>query len=141
MTKFETFSKRLQDNKEILKSAKNAYYFKDESELYKMLFDDCQRYIKAIKEYRMGCIIVSVSKSGMSRNIKFFEGRKNGFSTFFNLFQSFGYSNKDDSFRVNGCGMDMIFHTNYSLIHNMCRLGLLSKKQCSKLAQQTPTVL
>lgn len=105
-----------------------------------IFFSQAERYINAIRENRMCCIITSVSKSGMSRNMKFIEFN-NGYMTFYVLFKGLGYSNKEDSFRVNGCGMDMVFHTNYTIIHNLSRMGFISKEECDILAQKTPVIL
>ena len=109
--------------------------------------NNANRYIKAIKSRAMMCKIDKVSASGMSRNIKFFECSKgkNGYNVlnFFALFELLGYTNvkNTDTFRINGCGMDMIFHTNYSIIHELGSLGFLSKNEVSKLAQMTPHVI
>lgn len=64
-------------------------------------------------------------------------------STFFTLFMSLGFSevNRSGYFRISGCGVDMIFHTNYTIIHNLRSLGFISKKECSHLAQQTPNII
>lgn len=113
-------------------------------------YSHAQRYVKAIKEGRVICSIGSVSKSGMSRTIKFVECSKNtrtgnyNYMNFWSLFKCLGYAearNSRDYFSISGCGMDMIFHTNYSNIHYMHRLGLINKKQCEHLAQQTPNVI
>ena len=37
--------------------------------------------------------------------------------------------------------MDMIFHTNYSIIRKLGNLGFITKGQVRKLEQQTPTVI
>lgn len=109
--------------------------------------NDAKRYIKAIKEHRMFCVIHSVSSSGMSRNISFFahEKNKNVKHNYFNLlgynqfFIALGYTEANKGFRIGGCGMDMIFHTNYSIIHSLYNMNFISKKECEYLAQQTPT--
>lgn len=107
-----------------------------------------KRYLKAIKEGRIICSIGSVSKSGMSRTMKFLscEGSiKNGFHyrNYWFFFSQLGFTeiNNSDYFRIGGCGMDMVFHTNYTIIHQLQRLGFISKKECSKLAQMTPSVI
>lgn len=110
--------------------------------------DNAKRYIKAIKQGRVICSIGSVSSSGMSRTMKFLEcngDNKSGFRylNFYSLFCDLGQSKVKDSnyFRVHGCGMDMIFHTNYTIIHQLKRLGFISKKECAKLAQMTPSTI
>ena len=116
------------------------------------LYQDALDYISAIKSGRMICDIVSVSKSGMSRRMKFLscEKHKGGtwakgnsyYRQYYGFFSAMGYNVADDgAFRVGGCGMDMVFHTNYTVIHKLMRMGFLSRKQCDKLAQQTPTII
>ena len=110
-----------------------------------------KRYIKAIKEGRMVCSIGSVSSSGMSRTIKFVEvarGKRGGqvhynvmsFYQFFTLLEYTPVKNSD-YFRISGCGMDMVFHTNYSIIGQLQRLGLVEKAVSEKLRQATPPVI
>ena len=109
-----------------------------------------KQYIKAINQNKMFCIIKSVSSSGMSRQIAFFstEQNKNTHrfyqSNYRFLFDKLGYKESKNNwgyYTINGCGMDMIFHTNYSIIRKLHSLGFISKKQCEKLVQQTPTTL
>ena len=141
-TKLERIEKNVIDN---LKLSNVEKYGTTEVELF---ISSAQRYIKAIKEGRVICNIESVSASGMSRILKFLEcsgNTKKGFYyyNFFKLFKDLGFSSsrKTNGFRISGCGMDMVFHTNYTIIHQLCRLGFISKKECSKLAQNTPTVI
>jgi hypothetical protein len=111
--------------------------------------DNAKRYIKAIKENRMICSIGSVSKSGMSRTIKFVELSKSDDSdrhhlyNFYEFFDVLGYTKikNSDYFRIGGCGMDMIFYTNYTIIHDLKRLGLVSDDECRTLSQNTPSVI
>ena len=107
-----------------------------------------KRYIKAIKQGRVICNIESVSSSGMSRNLKFLECNgsiKSGFhyQNFFKLFKDLGFktARNSNAFNVSGCGMDMVFHTNYTIIHQLENLGFITKKECRILAQKTPTVI
>ena len=107
------------------------------------------RYINAIKEKRMICSIGSVSRSGMSRTIKFLEMKKNDTSNqhslknFYQFFDALGYSKikNSDYFRIGGCGMDMIFNTNYTIMHDLKRMGLVSDEECRTLAQKTPSIV
>ena len=111
--------------------------------------NNAKRYIKAIKENRMICAIGSVSKSGMSRNIKFVELAKSDTSdkhqlyNFYQFFDVLGYTKvkNSDYFRIGGRGMDMIFHTNYTIIHNLKSIGLVSVDECKTLSQNTPYVI
>ena len=128
-------------NKELQKNFKKLYLFTSAE-----FIQNAERYIKASKENRIFCIIHSVSKSGMSRKLSFYESTfskegKGGFLNFTALFIALGYSdrNKNGEFTVNGCGMDMVFHTHYSIIRNLYNLGMLTKEECEILEQNTPT--
>jgi hypothetical protein len=136
---------KIEENKELFKSINKVSYYTLDN-----FINDAQCYVKAIKEHRMICVIDSVSNSGMSRNIHFHSSEKNRTKKdyytrqYFAFFKAMGYTptnSRSDAFRISGCGMDMIFHTNYTIIQRLTRLGMLNKKQCATLAQQTPTVL
>jgi len=112
--------------------------------------EGAKAYIKAIKEGRMICNIASVSYSGMSRTIKFIACERNSYNKkysyrqFWALFKVLGYReahNNRGYFSIHGCGMDMIFNTNYTNIQYFYELGIISKKECSILAQNTPTII
>ena len=133
----------IQNDKEIQKELAKLNGFTNENFL-----QHAKEYIKAIKEGRMFCVIDSISSSGMSRNIHFHSaekasGRKNQFwfRQYWALFTALGYSkgNNHNNFRISGCGMDMIFYTNYTNMHRFERLGIITKKECKVLAQMTPT--
>ena len=140
----------IEANKEILKGISKLNYYTVEN-----FISDAKDYIKAITERRMLCVIEKVSSSGMSRNIKFHSCEQSGkdktatesrsfyYRQYRCLFMALGYTEvkNSDSFRIGGCGMDMIFHTNYTIIHRLHRLEFITKEQCEKLAQQTPVVL
>ena len=108
---------------------------------------DCLAYINAIESGRMLCSIHSVAKSGMSRVLSFHSCEASqGTDKFYyrqyrSLFCALGYREAGEGFRISGCGMDMIFHTNYTIIHRLCRLGFITEKECEKLCQQTPTII
>ena len=110
--------------------------------------ENAKRYIKAIKQGRVICNIEHVSTSGMSRNLKFIEcsgNTKKGFRylNFWSLFKNLGFSSPKNSncFKISGCGMDMVFHTNYTIINNLHQLGFINKKECEILSQKTPTTI
>ena len=109
--------------------------------------ESAEKYIKAIKDCRMLCDIGSVSQSGMSRTLKFLSCEKGDskyyYRNYYSLFKSLGYSTVKSSnhFRVYGCGMDMVFATNYNIIHTLKNYGFINKELCDKLAQQTPIVI
>lgn len=128
----------------LLATNTNAVYT---GERYKEEFiSDCRRYVKACKDRRLIASIPHVSKSGMTRHIKIIEltKRKNrdGFYIlhFRPMFLAFGskFAKDGDSLIIKGCGMDMLFHTHYTTIHNIAWLGIISKKTAGGLAQQTP---
>lgn len=102
---------------------------------------DVKDYIKAINERSMLCVIKSVAKSGMSRVLAFHSYQGGYYRQYNNLFTVLGFkeSASRNGFRISGCGMDMVFHTNYIIMHKLCSLGYITKEECDVLAQQTPT--
>ena len=130
------------NDKEITKNLKALNYYEA-----KDLIRDAKIYIKAIKSGAMCCIIHSVSNSGMSRVISFHSCEKTktryNYRQYNCLFIALGY--KEDKnrkgFKISGCGMDMVFHTNYSIIRSLKKIGLINDTDCRTLEQQTPTVL
>lgn len=145
MTQIEKIKENIDSNKEISKRLKNESYYNQDQ-----FINDAKRYIKALKEGRMICSIDKVSASGMSRTIKFLSCEKRSidksyiYLNYFAFFCTLAFSPADKNshyFRISGCGMDMIFHTNYTIIHTLCDLGFINKEQCRYLAQQTPGVI
>ena len=130
-------------SKEVLKNiAKNTYYSDEQ------FISDAQKWVNAIKEGRMLCNIISVSSSGMSRQMKFVsfepsteQGGKGWFRQYNSMLQALGfrYNKAKYCISVSGCGMDMIFHTNYTIIHDFKRMGIITDAECQYLCQQTPT--
>ena len=143
MTNLATTNKlsKIEANKELSKKLSTMSHYNAEQFL-----KDAERYIKAIKERRMICNIISVSNSGMSRNLKFLSCEKSKhdkeywYSNYFAFFKALGYTEAKEGFRVNGCGM-VVFHTNYTNIHSLKNIGLISDKERRILAQMTPTVI
>ena len=132
----------------IAKSLKLSNVKKYGSSEVSQFTQSAKRYIKAIKQGRVICNIENVSRSGMSRNLKFLECSgtiKNGFNylNFWSLFKDLGFTTLQNrqSFKINGYGMDMVFHTNYQIMHQLQSLGFISKKECEILAQKTPNVI
>lgn len=92
------------------------------------IIEDMQKTLKAIKQGKIYAKVNSVSRSGMSRKISFYRVYKNeilnitreiawlsGNATPGDYRQ--GNSQKylvDEGLNVQGCGMDMIFHTLYN---------------------------
>jgi len=140
-------TKNIENNKAIMKQINKNTYTSVEA-----FIQNATAYINAINERRMCNVIKSVASSGMSRVLKFhsFEiykekDNQNGkgyFRNYYTLFQQLGYQEvKNEGFRVHGCGMDMVFNTNYNIIHDLHRLGFIDKDTCSRLAQLTPNTL
>lgn len=135
----------INEDKEIAKLLKKEKYATAESLAERML-----DYVKAAREGRVICNIHSVSKSGMSRTMSFYEmaklihpqsdGRKYCLLNFWQLFRLLGYtpSRSGEGFSIGGCGMDMVFATNYNIIHRIHSLGGCTKEDCKDLAQRTP---
>ena len=143
MTKLDRIIKNINQDKTLLKKINNESFYSIES-----FIESANRYIKAIKEGRMICSIDTVSASGMSCTIKFLECSKGkdkfnylNFFMFFKILDFTPANRHSHYFRISGCGMDMIFHTNYTIIHKLTRLGFINNKQCQNLAQQTPNVI
>lgn len=110
--------------------------------------EEAKQYISAIEQNRVICFIHGVSRSGMSRRMSFkacepvHKKVKAYYYSGLNQFISVasGYRlNKDYELVVEGCGMDMVFNTNYNVINELQRIGYLSKKRAENLAQKTPT--
>jgi hypothetical protein len=144
--KKEKLIQAIKENKEISKRINQSLYYTEEQ-----FYEDALRYIKAIREGRVICSIGSVAASGMSRTIKFLEcsynktSRSYRYYNFFAFFEKLGFTaDKNryrDYFRIGGCGMDMIFHTNYTIMHRLHRLGFINRVQCDKFAQMTPSTI
>lgn len=125
-------------SKEIEKRlSKEEYYTKD------ILLDDIQDYIKALKEGRLQYMVISVSANGMNRNILVQSCEQNKtsnnfyFRQFSRMFEMLGYKlNKDYNIKVSGCGMNMLFATNYNLIHTFKNMNIISDLECEILAQK-----
>ena len=125
-------------SKEIEKRlSKEEYYTKD------MLLDDIQIYIKALKEGRLQYMVISVSTNGMNRNILVQSCEQNKtnnnfyFRQYSRMFEMLGYKlNKDYTVKVSGCGMNMLFATNYNLIHTFKSMNIISELECKILAQK-----
>lgn len=125
---------------EVKKAIAQNEFYSEES-----FISDAKQYIEAIKEGKVIVSVVSVSKSGMSRKLKVlsFNPYKNStgghYRQYNAMFKALGYKFKDYAFIVNGCGMDMIFHTNYTTMHAFKNMGIITREECEDLAQMTPT--
>ena len=141
MKKAERILSNIRSNKELLgRIEKQVAYFPEQ------FVHDAEVYLKAIKEARMCCVIHSVAPSGMSRVMSFHSCEKSHqkesywYRQYTCLFRALGYTQTQDKngFRISGCGMDMVFATNYDIIHRLQRLGFINEKECEILAQRTP---
>lgn len=143
MTKQEKIISRLVQDSDFKSSIDKIQYYDEDA-----FYSDALAYIKAIKEGRMICNIGKVSQSGMSRTIKFLscEKIKNthdnkvrySYRQYWSFFKVLGYRtarSNQDYFSISGCGMDMIFNTNYNIIRTLKRFGFLSKAECGNLSQ------
>ena len=114
----------------------NEYYSKEG------FIKDCQTYIKALKSGRLQYRVTSISSSGMSRDILIssFEGSmaKGYYRNYTSMLEALGFnfaSKYASEIRVKGCGMNMLFATNYNIIHTFKNIGLINSKPCQILAQ------
>ena len=146
-TKIERIAAKLATRPEVKKWMRSSSYNTPEA-----LAEYLLRYVKAVRDGRIFCVIHSVSSSGMSRNMSFFEcakygqkmnnGQTHGILNFYSLFLALGYTPaKQEGFRISGCGMNMVFVVNYDIMHTAARVGAITEKECAKLAQMTPTYL
>ena len=117
--------------------SKEEYYTKE------MLLDDIQDYIKALKEGRLQYLVMNVSQSGMNRNILIQSCEQNKtnnnfyFRQYSRMFEMLNYKlDKDYNIRVSGCGMNMLFATNYNLIHTFKSMNIISAAEADILAQK-----
>ena len=107
------------------------------------------KYIAALKEQRLMCKIHSVSQTGMSRTMSFHSLEKPEDETRYYLnfyggfFEALGYKGLKgkDYFRVHGCGMDMVFATNYNVISYLRDLGFVKDEELADLQQARIHVL
>ena len=141
--KIEKIIKNIEANKKLYKKIAEILYYDIDR-----FINDAQNYIEAIKNGSMLCNIDTISKSNMSCTIIFMACQKTktiyNYRNFFVFFKALGYTPaapRSNYFRISGGGMDMIFHTNYTNIHILHRLGFISEKECEHLAQQTPIVI
>jgi len=142
--KKENIIAKMSLDRDIKKMLKNEEYFTLED-----MYTQCVQYIKAIKDGRMLCNIVSISRSGMSRRLYFKSCEharhnihlKYYYSNYDMMFTALGYSSNHHGFLIPGCGMDMVFHTNHTIISRLRKFGFISKKEMDVLGQKTPLVI
>ena len=123
-------------NTEILNKIEANEYYDEES-----FISDCKSYIKAVQSGRILYTVTSVSQSGMSRtiNISSYEGTmtKGYYRNYINMLETLGYKfNKNYDIKVRGCGMNMLFSTNYNIIYNLFNMGFITKAKRDSLSQK-----
>jgi len=122
---------------EIEKMVKDIKYYDVER-----FISDAKTYLKAVKDGRILYNVDKVSQNGMSRTIfiSSCERCKNRFSyrNYDTMLEVLGYKFDKDSYaiRVHGCGMNMLFATNYDIIGTFKRLGLINQLQFEILSQE-----
>ena len=121
---------------------RNEYYCSSE------FINDARRYVKAVDDQRMLCVINSVSRMGDSRTMRFLAPEKNPHDKYYNylnfngLFVALGYKrSKHDFFIIGGGGMDMVFHTNDSVLRRFETLGIITKAKRDSLSADRVEVL
>jgi hypothetical protein len=140
MKKIERITKNVEKSKELMAGLKKV------DMPVERFISDAQTYITAVRDRRISYTVDTVSKSGMSRTLIItscersrWEGKVSYHYRQYNtMLQAMGYSVKRgyrDSIRVQGCGMNMIFATNYNIVWTLHRLGFISRKQCDVLCQ------
>ena len=134
MRKIERIKKNIEADKDITKRINKKKYYGIDA-----LIADINTYIAAVKSGRIRYSVISVSKSGMSRTIEIISCEKGQYGHYYRQYQCMlgvlGETVVGGTIRVRGCGMDMVFATNYNLMHTFCRLGFISDTQCKRLAQ------
>lgn len=130
--------KKIQLTKEMIKRLEKETYYTQE-----YFIQDCKEYIKAVKEGRMLYLVDTVSNNRMSRTLIIKSCDKNKrtkdfyYRNYTFMFKILGYSlSKDYNIKVSGCGMNMLFATNYDIIHTFKNIGLIKSKVCDVLAQK-----
>jgi hypothetical protein len=124
-------------DKNLLKKINDNFYRVED------FIEMCKIYLDALEEGRLACIIKSVSKSGMSRKLQFISCESTlskkpeyFYVNYCSLLSVFGYKRKDNCNIVTGCGMDMVFATNYNVVGNLYSLGFIDKDKQKTLEQK-----
>lgn len=124
--------------KEMIKRLSKEEYYTQED-----FIKDIQTYIKALREGRLQYLVMNVSNSGMNRNIlvQSCEQNKNNnnfyYRQYLKMFEILGYKlDKNFNIKVSGCGMNMLFATNYNLIHTFKNMNIITAEDCEMLAQK-----
>lgn len=102
--------------------------------------NDAQRYVKAIQEGRMFCVINSVSKKGMYTDLSFYAHELNSNNTYtllnyIRFFKALGYMEGKEGFRISECDKSVASIVNRSICYTLKNLSLLSHGEWEILAQ------
>lgn len=99
---------------------KNSNYWteKDRPNLIKWKSEELNRIKNALLKGKFYAGVESVAKSGMSRVIKLAYIYKNKLHTIRDT-EILSLAGVSASGRISGCGMDMLFHAQYTLFHNL----------------------
>ena len=129
--------KKVELKKEMIKALESMDHYTQED-----FIRDTNIYIKALKSGRLQYRVTNVSKSGMSRDILIssYEGSMNKgyYRNYTLMLEVLGHkfaSKYSSEIKISGCGMNMLFATNYNIIHTFKRIGLINQKSCDVLAQ------
>lgn len=82
--------------------------------------NEAYEYLKKFRGQNFGCVIKSVSRSGMSRRMEFYSNNFDNLGYYIARIIDYPYNDKGLS--VSGCGMDMVFHVLSSLNYRMATL-------------------
>jgi len=103
--------------KQIIKES-SFWTNKDLDKLTEWNAEELTRIKNALLKGRFYCGVDSVSKSGMSRKIRLAYIYRNKLRRITDPYiLNLAGCNKDG--RISGCGMDMLFHAQYTLFHNL----------------------
>lgn len=100
---------------------------------------DAQRYVKAIQEGRMFCVVHSVSKKGMYTDLSFYAHELNSNNTYtllnyIRFFKALGYMEGKEGFRISECDKNTTSLVNISICQTLRNLGLLSSDEFNLLS-------
>ena len=146
MKKDERIALKIRADKEQMKLLEKMNKGRHHSYDVENLINDGKDFIEATRRGTLMCVIKSVSASGMSRVMNFnscykMKSGRYYYRQYWGLFKALGYteSRNGNGFTIGGCGMNMVFHTHYTINHRLHSLGFIDRKECDELAQQTPT--
>ena len=107
---------------EAKQTIKNSTFWtdKDLNRLTEWTAKDLTQIKNALLNGRFYCGVDSVSKSGMSRKIRLAYIYRNKLRRITNPF-ILNLAGCDKNGRISGCGMDMLFHAQYTLFQNLHR--------------------